>query len=242
MNRLEVVRRLGSMGVVGSPVARRAWGLPPGGPRVRRGLWALNAALGRPPEAEATEVAGLVVVRSPEALELTCWSPDGVHTLRLAPGVPLALRGDPVLLVAVGAGVPRVEARAEVVDVLAGPDLDALPRDTMRRFVETGWRVASVSDRVGVRLLGPRLGSTADRFPSAPMTLGAVELPPDGAPIVLGPDHPVTGGYPLLGVLPAYASDDLGCVPLGGPVRFRLVDRETARSRWAAWRRAGPVA
>ena len=38
------------------------------------------------------------------------------------------------------------------------------------------------------------------------MVRGAIEVPGDGQPIVLGPDHPTTGGYPILGVV---AADDL---------------------------------
>ena len=49
---------------------------------------------------------------------------------------------------------------------------------------------------------------------------GAIEVPPDGVPIVLGPEHPTTGGYPVLGVV-----EDLEALlrrPLGAPARFRL--------------------
>jgi allophanate hydrolase subunit 2 len=52
------------------------------------------------------------------------------------------------------------------------------------------------------------------------MVRGAIEVPPSGYPIVLGPEHPTTGGYPLIAVI---RSDDLGRffgIPLGHHVRF----------------------
>ena len=52
------------------------------------------------------------------------------------------------------------------------------------------------------------------------MVIGALEVPRDGQPIVLGPEHPTTGGYPIVAVI---ATADFGrffMIPLGGSVRF----------------------
>lgn len=51
------------------------------------------------------------------------------------------------------------------------------------------------------------------------MIRGAIELTPSGL-IVLGPDHPTTGGYPVVGVIPDDALDDLFDRPIGSIVRF----------------------
>jgi allophanate hydrolase subunit 2 len=54
------------------------------------------------------------------------------------------------------------------------------------------------------------------------MVLGAIEVPRDGKPIVLGPEHPTTGGYPIVAVV---ARDDLAAlfsIRLGGRVRFTV--------------------
>jgi biotin-dependent carboxylase-like uncharacterized protein len=64
------------------------------------------------------------------------------------------------------------------------------------------WTVRADSDRIGVRLDGPPLRrSRPDELPSEPTLPGAVQVPHDGRPIVLGPDAPVTGGYPVLAVV-----------------------------------------
>ena len=58
---------------------------------------------------------------------------------------------------------------------------------------------------------------------SAPMVCGAIQLPPGGLPVVLGPDHPVTGGYPLLGVLLWENRGQFFGRGFGGRVRFLAV-------------------
>jgi len=107
------------------------------------------------------------------------------------------------------------------IHVIAGPDLDAFASDALATLEQTAYRIEPTSDRVGTRLAGPALPrSAAYRERSAPMVIGAIEVPRDGQPIILGPEHPTTGGYPVLGVI---ASADLGrffAIRIGGSVRF----------------------
>jgi allophanate hydrolase subunit 2 len=60
------------------------------------------------------------------------------------------------------------------------------------------------------------------------MVPGAVQVPPSGLPVVFGPDHPATGGYPVIGVLTSTARDSLAQVPPGGSVRFVRATDATA--------------
>lgn len=70
-------------------------------------------------------------------------------------------------------------------------------------LVHTEWVVSDHSDRVGTRLMGPPLQHRdPDRqLPSEGTTRGAIQVPPNGLPVILGPDHPLTGGYPVVGVV-----------------------------------------
>ena len=52
------------------------------------------------------------------------------------------------------------------------------------------------------------------------MVLGAIEVPGDGKPIVLGPEHPTTGGYPIIAVVTRADLGALFAIRLGGAVRF----------------------
>lgn len=77
------------------------------------------------------------------------------------------------------------------------------------------------SNRIGLRLRGPAVPRTAaTELPSEGMVLGAVQVPPDGQPVVLLADHPPTGGYPVVGVV--HPDDLWQCAQLrpGESVRF----------------------
>ena len=77
------------------------------------------------------------------------------------------------------------------------------------------------SNRVGLRLAGPALQRAgAEELPSEGMVLGAVQVPPDGQPVVLLADRPPTGGYPVAAVV--HPDDVWQCAQLrpGEPVRF----------------------
>ena len=70
-------------------------------------------------------------------------------------------------------------------------------------LVHTIWMASDRSDRVGMRLAGRPLQyrNPGGQLPSEGATRGAIQVPPNGLPVILGPDHPVTGGYPVVGVV-----------------------------------------
>lgn len=107
------------------------------------------------------------------------------------------------------------------VHVVPGPDRDAFEPDAFDRLVATPYRISPRSDRVGTRLEGPAIACRPDRVTaSRPMVRGAIEVPGDGMPIILGPEHPTTGGYPILAVI---AHADLGrcfAIRIGGMLRL----------------------
>jgi allophanate hydrolase subunit 2 len=112
-----------------------------------------------------------------------------------------------------------------VLVVRPGPHLSRFAADALERFLSFPWRVSPRSDRVGVRLEGssvPRTGD--DRAPPTPMIRGAIQVTTDGTPIVLGPDHPVTGGYPVIAVVGRASQSMLARLRPGRPVRFALAD------------------
>lgn len=122
---------------------------------------------------------------------------------------------------------PQPAPPAELVlRVTLGPRDDWFTLDAVRTFTTHTFRVSSASNRIGLRTEGPALERTLKgELPSEGMVLGAVQVPPDGRPVVFLADHPTTGGYPVIGVvrepdLPAAAQ----AAP-GTPVRFVNVRR-----------------
>ncbi|NYJ02028.1 biotin-dependent carboxylase-like uncharacterized protein [Nocardioides thalensis] len=93
------------------------------------------------------------------------------------------------------------------------------------RLVTTTWTVSQDSDRVGVRLSGGGLehAEPGRQLPSEGAVRGAIQVPPSGEPVVFGPDHPVTGGYPVVGVVVDEDTDRLAQLRPGETVGFRWV-------------------
>lgn len=108
--------------------------------------------------------------------------------------------------------------------VRVGPRDDHFEPAAIAALCESAWKVTAKSDRTGVRLEGPPLRWRESReVRSEGMVTGAIQVPPDGQPILLLANHPTTGGYPVIAVV---ATDD---VPLaaqarpGTPLRFRAI-------------------
>ncbi|WGL53927.1 biotin-dependent carboxyltransferase family protein [Nocardioides sp. BP30] len=90
---------------------------------------------------------------------------------------------------------------AGAVRLLPGPHPAWFAADVLDRLAEAAWTAAAASDRVGLRLEGAVLDRRSGELPSEGMVLGAVQVPPDGRPVVLLADHGPTGGYPVAAVI-----------------------------------------
>ncbi len=128
---------------------------------------------------------------------------------------------DPVPAVdAVPVDVPTTGALD--LEVLPGPRLDWFAESAWAALLDAEWRVSPRADRTGIRLDGPALvRARGDELPSEGMVAGGIQVSPDGAPTVLGPDHPVTGGYPVIAVVTDATRDRLAQARPGQPVRLR---------------------
>jgi biotin-dependent carboxylase-like uncharacterized protein len=115
---------------------------------------------------------------------------------RLAVG---ALRGEEPF---VDVAPVRAPSSAPVLRVLPGPRRDWLDPAAWTALITWEWTVTADSNRVGLRLAGPTLRRAQDdELPSEGLVPGALQVPPDGAPVLFLADHPVTGGYPVLAVV-----------------------------------------
>lgn len=118
---------------------------------------------------------------------------------------------------------PQSYDAGPVLRVVRGPRDDwAVDADAL---VSQQWRVGAASDRVGLRLEGRplTLDPVRGELPSEGALRGAIQVPPDGGPVVFGPDHPVTGGYPVVGVVVSDDTDRLAQLRPGEAVGFRWV-------------------
>jgi biotin-dependent carboxylase-like uncharacterized protein len=117
--------------------------------------------------------------------------------------------------------VPYAIPEQPLLRVSPGPRADWFVEGALAALVTSAWRVRPDSNRVGIRLDGPRLRWAREgELESEGVVAGALQVPPNGRPILLGPDHPTTGGYPVLAVV---AADDVwlaGQLRPGDTVRF----------------------
>jgi KipI family sensor histidine kinase inhibitor len=121
-------------------------------------------------------------------------------------GRPRVVDRVPVVEPVVEPLAPSAGGRVPVVDLpaVAGPRLDHLDAAGRAALWGAVRDVSPDSDRVALRLTGPPLTrAVAGELASEGLVAGAVQVPHDGRPVVFGPDHPVTGGYPVVAVLTA---------------------------------------
>ncbi|KOX26717.1 allophanate hydrolase [Streptomyces sp. NRRL F-4707] len=132
--------------------------------------------------------------------------------------------GSPRRPVPASAAAPWPGPPAELVlPVRLGPRADWFSPAALRTLTSAAYRVSPHSNRIGLRTEGPPLQRTSTgELPSEGMVLGAVQVPPDGRPVIFLHDHPTTGGYPVVAVVPEPALAAAAQATAGTPVRFTL--------------------
>ncbi|MFD7297579.1 biotin-dependent carboxyltransferase family protein [Streptomyces sp. NPDC059897] len=110
-----------------------------------------------------------------------------------------------------------------VLPVRFGPRDDWFTEAARRTFTTATYTVSGNSNRIGLRTEGPALERALEgELPSEGMVLGAVQVPPDGRPVVFLHDHPTTGGYPVIAVVAEPALSAAAQAAPGTPLRFTL--------------------
>ena len=112
-----------------------------------------------------------------------------------------------------------------VLDVVPGPRADWFDQAALDSFTAQDWEVKPQSNRVGMRLHGTPLQRTRQgELASEGTVAGALQVPPEGLPVLFLADHPITGGYPVIAVVVDSQLDRAGQVPIGGKIRFRWAE------------------
>ena len=122
------------------------------------------------------------------------------------------------------ADLPTLEQEV-VLDVVMGPRTDWFTPEAIARFAAQRWQVTPQSNRVGLRLAGevPLDRAITGELPSEGTALGALQVPPSGQPVLFLADHPLTGGYPVIGCVAPYHLDRAGQIPVGAWLRFNPI-------------------
>ncbi|MCR4536894.1 biotin-dependent carboxyltransferase family protein [Pseudomonas sp. 18.1.10] len=126
------------------------------------------------------------------------------------------------------------------LDVVIGAQLGQFSGQATFDFFNSDWEVDTRADRMGIRLLGPALDYCGQALVSEGIPLGAIQVPPDGQPIILMNDRQTIGGYPRIGALTPISVARLSQMSTGSKLRFKAVTQEHAaaehqrfvESRW----------
>lgn len=117
-----------------------------------------------------------------------------------------------------------------VLRIIAGYQHDLFPSSEIARFFHHDFQVDPLSDRMGYRLSGPRIESKVSQLYSEGICFGAVQIPPDGQPIVLMNDRQTIGGYPKIGTVLSLDCHKLSQMTAGSKVRFEAISIEQAQN------------
>jgi biotin-dependent carboxylase-like uncharacterized protein len=123
-------------------------------------------------------------------------------------------------------GMPGVELApprepAKRLELRPGPRRDWFTDNAWATLLSQPWTVSVDANRIAVRLDGPALARRIDdELPSEGLLRGAVQVPRSGRPLIFLADHPVTGGYPVVGVLTERAADHAAQLRPGETMRF----------------------
>ena len=152
---------------------------------------------------------------------------DGMG-LPLAKGSTLSYHGESLCVREVPVDLrPDLKSNAPL-DLVLGAQIGQFSGQSLFDVFNSAWTLDSRADRMGIRLLGKALEYQGQPMISEGIPLGAVQVPPDGQPIVLLNDRQTIGGYPRLGALTPLALARLAqCLP-GTQVRLRPVVQDVA--------------
>ncbi|RMX06904.1 5-oxoprolinase/urea amidolyase family protein [Corticibacter populi] len=125
------------------------------------------------------------------------------------------------------AALPR-PGEVVTLDVVLGPRTDWFAPEALARLAEQEWVVTPQSNRVGIRLAGTepltrRAAFATAELPSEGTVAGAIQVPASGQPVLFLADHPLTGGYPVIGAVASHDLDRCAQIPVGARLRFRVL-------------------
>jgi len=192
--------------------------------QLTRPLLGARAYLAAPGGFDAPKVLGSCATVVREALG----GLDGMGRA-LAKGDVLSYSGSAVMWLRELTAEQRPDLALEApLDLVLGAQIGGFSGQSLFDAFNSLWHLDSRADRMGIRLLGPELQYQGKAMISEGIPLGAVQVPPDGQPIVLLNDRQTIGGYPRLGALTPLALARLAqCLP-GAQVRLRPVVQEVA--------------
>ena len=124
-----------------------------------------------------------------------------------------------------------VNTRIENIRVIKGTNFNYFSEEGIKIFFEKEFTISKLSDRMGMRLEGPKIENIIDtNIKSEGLIKGVIQVPADGNPIIMLSDHGTIGGYPKIGVVISADYDKLVQLTPGTKIKFKEVELSSAES------------
>ena len=124
-----------------------------------------------------------------------------------------------------------LNSKVENIRVIKGTNFDYFSNEGKKIFFEKEFIVSKLSDRMGMRLEGPKIENIVNtNIKSEGLLKGVVQVPADGNPIIMLSDHGTIGGYPKIGVVVSVDYDRLVQISPGSIIKFREIELSDAET------------
>ena len=125
--------------------------------------------------------------------------------------------------------VKYLNSKIEYIRILKGTNYDYFSKEGIDNFLKKEFVVTKLTDRMGMRIEGPKIENIKEKnIRSEGLVKGAIQIPPDGNPIIMLSDHGTIGGYPKIGVVISADYDKLVQLVPNSKIKFKLIDLHEA--------------
>ena len=124
-----------------------------------------------------------------------------------------------------------VSSKIEYIRVIKGTNFNYFSDEGKKFFFEKEFKVTKLTDRMGMRLEGPKIENIIDtNIKSEGIIKGVIQVPADGNPIIMFSDHGTIGGYPKIGIVISSDYDKLVQLPPGSKIKFKSIELDEAEN------------
>jgi len=124
-----------------------------------------------------------------------------------------------------------LNSKVENIRVLKGTNFNYFSEEGKKIFFKKEFIVSKLSDRMGMRLEGPKIDNIVNtNIKSEGLLKGVIQVPADGNPIIMLSDHGTIGGYPKIGVVASVDYDRLVQMSPGSKIKFKEINLSDAET------------
>jgi biotin-dependent carboxylase-like uncharacterized protein len=124
-----------------------------------------------------------------------------------------------------------INTKIDRIRVIKGTNFNYFSNEGKKIFFDKEFTVSKLSDRMGMRLEGPKIENIVDtNIRSEGLIKGVIQVPADGNPIIMLSDHGTIGGYPKIGVVITADYDKLVQLSPGSKIKFQEIELSDAET------------